>query len=172
MHPEIQSLIDHFDLKPLPVEGTLYIQSYYSRATTASGDPAGTAIVGLYCEEPRSVSCFHRVAHDELWHFYRGDAMHLILLHDDGSSEEIVMGGDLAAGQRVQYLVPAGTLQAGELLPGGRYALYGCSVAPGFTPASFSALPLDAMLARWPDRAADIERLCAHGDLVMPPDTR
>jgi predicted cupin superfamily sugar epimerase len=69
------------------------------------------------------------------------------------------LGRDLGAGQRVQFRVPAGTWQAGELLPGGRYALFGCTMAPGFTPECFRASPAGPLVAGWPDRAADIERL-------------
>ena len=155
----MRALIEHYDLRPLPIEGTLFAQTYRSRATTASGDPAGTAIVGLYCDEPRSFSCFHVLAADEVWHAYDGDPFRLILLHPDGATEEVVMGRDRQAGQRVQFTVPAGVWQAGELIPGGRFALYGCTMAPGFTEAGFTASPSGPLETRWPDRLDDIRRL-------------
>jgi len=148
---EVRALIELFGLRPLPVEGTLFAETY--RSSTSS------AIVGLYAVEPPSRSCFHVLAHDEVWHAYAGDPFRLILLYPDGSSEEVVMGRDLAADQRVQFAVPAGTWQAGELLADGRYALFGCTMAPGFTPDCFHASPAGPLLARWPARAADIERL-------------
>ncbi len=43
------------------------------------------------------------------------------------------MGSDPLQGQQVQFVVPAGVWQAGGMLEGGRYSLYGCTVAPGFT---------------------------------------
>lgn len=155
----MRALIEHFNLQPLPIEGTLFAQTYRSRTTTASGDPAGTAIVGLFCAEPRSFSCFHTLEADEVWHAYDGDPFRLILLYPDGSTEDVVMGRDLRAGQRVQCTVPAGVWQAGELIPGGRYALYGCTMAPGFTEAGFSASVAGPLEARWPARAAEIRRL-------------
>ncbi len=48
MLPEVKALIDHFGFKPLPVEGTLYVETYRS----AGG--YGTAMLGLYCDAPRS----------------------------------------------------------------------------------------------------------------------
>jgi hypothetical protein len=63
----------------------------------------------------------------------------LYLLHPDGSSEEVVMGPDLTAGQQVQFTVPAGVWQGGCLAEGGEYALFGCTMAPGFTPGCFEA---------------------------------
>lgn len=151
MDTDVRALIDRFGLRPLPVEGTLFAETYRSGASTA--------IVGLYAVDPPSRSCFHVLKHDEVWHAYAGDPFRLILLHPDGSSAELTMGCGAAAGRHVQCVVPAGTWQAGELLPGGRYALFGCTMAPGFTPGCFEAAPAGPLLARWPDRAADIRRL-------------
>ena len=147
----MRALIERFDLRPLPVEGTLFAETYRSEHATA--------IVALYAADPPSRSCFHVLTFDEVWHFYAGDPFRLVLLYPDGSSEEAVMGRDLAAGQRVQLTIPAGTWQAGELLPGGRYALFGCTMAPGFTPECFRASPAEALIPRWPARADDIRRL-------------
>jgi predicted cupin superfamily sugar epimerase len=148
---EVRALIERFDLRPLPIEGTLFAETYRSSASTA--------IVGLYAADPPSRSCFHVLAHDEIWHAYAGDPFRLVLLHPGGASEEVLMGRDAGAGQRVQVTVPAGTWQAGELLPGGRYALFGCTMAPGFTPECFRASPAGPLIAGWPGRAVDIERL-------------
>jgi predicted cupin superfamily sugar epimerase len=148
---EVRALIDHFGLRPLPVEGTLFAETHRSSAATA--------IVALYSIDPPSRSHFHALAHDEVWHAYAGDPFRLILLHPDGSSEDVVMGRDVRAGHQVQRVVPAGTWQAGELLPGGRYALFGCTMAPGFTPGCFTASPAEPLIARWPAREADIRRL-------------
>jgi predicted cupin superfamily sugar epimerase len=148
---EVRALIERFDLRPLPVEGTLFAETYRS--------PHSTAIVALYSVDPPSRSHFHVLAYDEIWHAYAGDPFRLVLLHPDGSSEDVVMGRDVRAGQRVQFTIPAGTWQAGELLPGGRYALFGCTMAPGFTFACFSASPAEPLIARWPSREDDIRRL-------------
>jgi predicted cupin superfamily sugar epimerase len=148
---EVRALIERFALRPLPVEGTLFAETYASAHATA--------IVALYSIDPPSRSTFHMLAHDEVWHAYAGDPFRLVLLHPDGSSEDVVMGRDVRAGHRVQFAVPAGTWQAGELLPGGRYALFGCTMAPGFTPDCFTGGHTAALVARWPGREADIRRL-------------
>ena len=169
MLPEVRALIDRFGLTPLPVEGTLYVNTYVSQARTAFGEPAGTAIVGLYAEDPPSFSCFHRLSADEIWHVYGGDPFRLILLHEDGRSEDVVMGSDLDAGQRVQYIVPAGVWQAGHLIAGGRYALYGTTMTPGFTPAGFEVADAAELIAFCPDRAEDIARYAVRGEHELPP---
>jgi predicted cupin superfamily sugar epimerase len=167
----VTRLIERFGMTPLPVEGTLFAQTYTSAATTAFGGPAGSAGVGLFCDDPPSRSLFHRLAFDELWHFYAGDPLRLVLLHPDGSDEEVVLGGDVAGGQAVQHLVPAGAWQAGELVPGGRWALYCCTMAPGFTPACFEGGRAAELLPTHPARAADIERLSVPpGEPAAMPD--
>ena len=69
MNPTIQALIHRYRLEPLPVEGTLFVQSYRTALELQPGRPAGTAMIGLYCEEPLSHSLFHRLTLDEVWHF-------------------------------------------------------------------------------------------------------
>ena len=59
----------------------------------------------------------------------------------------------------MQFVIPAGTWQAGELHPDGVYGLFGCTMAPGFTGAGFVAGTRAELLAQHPERAADIERL-------------
>jgi len=142
----VRSLIDRFGLEPLPVEGVLFARTY--------GGAAWSAGVGLFCDEPPSRSSFHRLAFDELWHFYAGDPLRLVLLHPDGSDEEVVLGT-----VRIQQLVPAGVWQAGELVAGGTWALFGCTVAPGYTDDCFEGGVTADLLASHPARAADIERL-------------
>ena len=169
--PDVGRLVEHFGLEMLPVEGTWFANTYRSPVTTAAGGPVGTAMVGLYSADPPSHSRFHRLVFDEVWHFYRGDPMRLVLLHRDGSSEDVILGHDLAAGHRVQRAVPAGVWQAGELAPGGRWALFGCTMAPGFTGACFEGGFVDDLLVAYPGRADDVRRLgIPNGDdVTMPP---
>jgi predicted cupin superfamily sugar epimerase len=156
--PDVRALIERFGLEPLPVEATLFAQTYRSAAIVPGGGPAGSAGIGLYCDDPPSRSSFHRLEFDELWHFYAGDPLRLVLLHTDGSDEEVVLG-DARDGHPLQHLIPAGVWQAGELVRGGRFSLFGCTMAPGFTGGCFEGGRVDELLAAYPGRAADIERL-------------
>jgi predicted cupin superfamily sugar epimerase len=171
MHPDARAILDRFGFEKLPVEGTFYRNTWRSVREIGPGAPAGTAMLGLYCNEPLSASCFHRLAYDEVWHFYSGDPLALILLHPDGTSGEVVLGSDILSGQICQFVVPAHTWQAGSLCPGGRYALFGCTMAPGFTGAIFEAGIASDLIRQYPGRAADIERLSINGSLTrMPKD--
>jgi predicted cupin superfamily sugar epimerase len=159
MDRRVAELIDHHGFEPLPVEGTLFASTYRSAADTVDGAPVGTAMIGMYAHDPASRSLFHRLPADEIWHFYGGDPIRLVLLHEDGTSGDVWLGHDHRAGQHVQFIVAAGTWQAGELHPDGTYGLFGCTMAPGFTGAGFVAATRTELLASHPDRAADIERL-------------
>ena len=154
-----QQLVEHLGMAQLPVEATYFLSTYRSVENTDTGGPVGTAMIGLYSNDPLSRSLFHRLAFDEVWHFYRGDPFRLVLLHPDGSSAELVMGPDLLAGQVVQLVIPAGVWQAGELVPGGRWALFGCTMAPGFTGTCFQGGHIADLLVSHPDREPDIRRL-------------
>ncbi len=156
MLPVVAELIERYSLRPLPVEGTLFAQTYRTVTEVSPGHPTGTAMIGLYCEEPRSESLFHRLTVDEVWHFYLGDPLRLILLYPDGSSRDVVLGPEPLRGHEVQFVVPAGVWQAGHLISGGRYSLYGCTLAPGFVPGIFEGGTLGRLLADYPDREGDI----------------
>ena len=165
MHPTVEAMIERYRLLRLPVEGTLFVSTYRSSSQTADGGPAGTAMIGMYAHEPASRSLFHRLPNDEVWHFYSGDPFRLVLLHPDGSSEDRWMGaGD---GLEVQTIVPAGVWQAGELHPDGMYALFGCTMAPGFTGAGFEGGGRSELGAAYPSRLHDIVRLGVPDDEVV-----
>lgn len=171
MHPDTRAIIDHYQFQTLPVEGTFYRETYRATLLTEQGKAAGTAMIGLYCTEPLSVSCFHRLSADEVWHVYGGDPFRLFLLHPDGSTEVVSMGSNPLAGEHVQRMIPAGTWQAGELIPGGCYALFGCTMAPGFDPTGFEAGIAEMLIAEYPAQAEAIRRLSVNGAQTrMPSD--
>jgi predicted cupin superfamily sugar epimerase len=159
MRPEVKELIEHYNLELLPVEKTLFSQTYRSNREIGDGRPVGTAMIGLYCDEPLSHSLFHRLPVDEVWHFYAGDPLRLVLLYPDGSSKDVIIGNNPLEGQQVQFVVPAGVWQAGHMVAGGRYSLYGCSLAPGFTDDMFEGGTREQLIGAYPDRADDINML-------------
>jgi len=169
MLPEVKALIEHYKLEPLPVEKALFTSTYRSNQEFSDGKPCGAAIIALYCDEPRSVSLFHRLTVDEVWHFYGGDPLRLVLLYPDGSSKDVIMGNDPLEGHYVQFVVPAGVWQAGHVAAGGRYSLFGCTMAPGFTDDMFEGGTRDQLVDAYPDRVDDINRLgCSQGETRMP----
>ncbi len=161
-----EQIIELFKMKPLPKEGGYYVETYRSSEEIAkAGLPArysgerslGTAI--LYLVTPDAFSRLHRVASDEVFHFYLGDCVTMLELHGDGSSEVITLGQDITKGQQVQTVVPRGSWQGCLLNKGGRFALMGTTVAPGFESADFEAAQREELLQQYPERRELILKL-------------
>lgn len=157
---ESAALIEALGLQILPVEGIWFRETWRNPAPAPNGAPAGTAIYGLITDDPDSFSSLHVLEADELWHFYSGDPLELLLLHPDGLHTVAVLGPDVLAGQHPQVLVPAGVWMGADLVPGGRWCLFGTTMAPGFTPAMFRGGNAAHLSERWPTAAAHIGRLC------------
>ncbi len=149
----LDEIIRHFSLKPLPGEGGWFKEVYRSANVLAQNDlPSGysgaraysTAI--FYLLTPDSWSALHRLPGDEIYHFYLGDSVELLQLYPDGSSEVVVLGPDFRT-MKLQHVAPGGAWQGSRLKPGGRFALMGTTMSPGFDFADFeSAQSLDASL--------------------------
>ncbi|MCI2056963.1 MAG: cupin domain-containing protein [Oscillibacter sp.] len=168
MNQRAKELIEHFQMKMLPEEFTYLRELYRSSQRTAEGLATVTTTYGVYCTDPLSHSLFHVLTRDEVWSFYEGDPIELYLLYPDGSSRTVTLGRDFSAGQVYQFTIPAGVWQGGCLRSGGEYALYGCTVAPGFTPDCFTAGKAADLIARYPDQAEIIRKLTsAEGGKVM-----
>jgi len=123
------------------------------RKTGADGKPLCSAIVALVTDDPSTFSDMHRLPTDEIWHFYLGDPIELLLLHRDGRDELVVLGQEVLAGQEVQRVVAAGTWMGARLRPGGEYGVYGNTMAPGFVLSDFEGAAAADLIARWPHRA-------------------
>ncbi len=137
MPPTAADVINRLGLQPHP-EGGHYAETW--RHTPADGGRgSGTAIYYLLAAGERSH--WHRVDAAEIWHYYAGDALALSISEDGESSETLVLGPDLAAGQRPQQVVPAGAWQSAQSL--GEWTLVGCTVSPAFEFEGFEMAPPD-----------------------------
>ncbi len=131
----VAEIVRLLDLAPHP-EGGHFHEIFRDPHKPAGGRAASTAIYFLLARGERSH--WHRVDAAEVWHFYAGAPLALeIAPAEKHAVERLVLGNDLAAGERPQIMVPARAWQAAESL--GRWTLAGCTVAPGF---EFSALEL------------------------------
>jgi uncharacterized protein len=154
---EVKRLLN---LEPHPVEGGSFRQTWVSAChldLERGRRSAGTAI--CYLLEAGAFSEMHRLPSDEIFHFYLGDPVEMLQLFPDGRSAVFTLGQDLAAGQNVQLLVPAGVWQGARLAEGGKVALLGCTVTPGFDYADYESGRYAELAAAWPAEASRIRSL-------------
>jgi hypothetical protein len=154
---EIKTLLN---LQPHPIEGGYFRRTYTSAGSLAL--PRGTRAIGTaiyYLLEPGTFSEMHVLDSDEMFHFYLGDPVEMLQLHPGGRSAVMTLGPDLAAGQHVQLVVPAGVWQGTRLIGDGQVALLGCTVTPGFDYADYRNASYAELLEQWPAEAARIKAL-------------
>lgn len=128
-------IIRLLDLKPHP-EGGHYRETFRDSRTDDAGRAYSTAIYFLLARGERSH--WHKVDAIETWHWHAGAPLQLDI-HDNGKRTKLILGCDLAAGERPQGIVPTIAWQAAESL--GDWTLVGCTVAPGFEFAGFELAP-------------------------------
>ncbi len=98
-----------------------------------------------------SFSGLHRIASDEIFHFYAGDPVEMVRLFPSGEGERLALGADIEQGQLPQVAVERGTWQGARVAGAGEWALLGCTVAPGFDFADFEMGEREALLNAYPE---------------------
>jgi uncharacterized protein len=163
---EIKKLLN---LAPHPREGGFYRQTWQSEeviphrvlpARYLAERFAGTCI--FYLLEPGTFSEMHRLTSDEIFHFYYGDPVEMLQLLPDGSGQTVILGSDLTLGQHPQLIVPKNIWQGSHLVAGGRVALLGCTVSPGFDYADYEAAHRETLLRNYPE-FSDLIRVLTRG---------
>ncbi len=164
--PSAEEVVAALRLQPHPLEGGYFRETYRSAETHAAqalpsrygrDRSAGTAI--YYLLTPDSYSAMHRLQTDEIFHFYLGDPVQMLQLFPDGGGQIITLGADVLAGHQPQVLVPRGVWQGSLLVPGGRFALLGATVAPGFDYDDYEHGQRASLTNQYPSFAERIQRL-------------
>ncbi len=161
-----EKIINLFDMKPLPNEGGYYTETYRAAEKLPPAclplnfdEERNLSTTILYLITAKNPSQLHRLKSDEVYHYYLGSPVTMLLLHPDGGSEIITLGQNLLKGQNVQVTVPRNTWQGCLIKEAGGFALMGCTVAPGFEPADFEAAERDELLRKYDGDHELIEKL-------------
>jgi len=129
------------------------------RAPFARSSPLGSALYFLVT--PKAPVRLHRIRNDQLYHYYLGDPLELFLLKGDGSSERVVVGPDLAAGQRVQFFIPGNSFHTARLIGGGRWFLGASTEWPGVVPEDVEIGDLETLARDYPAVATALRAIAA-----------
>jgi uncharacterized protein len=144
-------------MRPHPIEGGYFAETYRGAPVVPQsllpGYPGDRAISTAiyYLLTPDTFSAMHRVRGDEMFHFYLGDPVEMLQLKADGSGDAILLGQDIAAGMRLQHTVLGGVWQGSRVRAGGKYALLGTTMAPGFEYEDYETGQRQDLIARYPD---------------------
>ena len=130
MNSDAAAIIKRLGLQPHP-EGGHFAETWRHEAGEARG--TGTAIYYLLSAGERSH--WHRVDATEIWHYYAGDTLKLLISEDGKSTKVHLLGPDLVNGQQPQIIVPEMAWQSAK--PTGDWTLVGCTVSPAFDFAGF-----------------------------------
>ena len=137
MTADWRDVVERFGLAAHP-EGGWYVETWRAKGTTEAGRAAASGI--LFLLPAGEESRWHRIDAEELWEYSAGDPLELrIAATDGGPVERHRLGPDVAAGDAVQVVVPAGAWQAAR--PLGAWTLVGCIVAPAFNFDGFELAP-------------------------------
>jgi uncharacterized protein len=164
MRPSASYWIEKLSLQK-HVEGGFYKRIYCSGIKIPAAQlpavfkgerPIATSIYFLL--EAGEFSAMHRIASDELWHFYSGDCLLIYEIEADGSLTNHLLGNNYEAGETFQCAIKAGSW-FGAILKNGDYALAGCTVSPGFDFEDFELAKPNVLLELYPQHQAIIKML-------------
>jgi uncharacterized protein len=156
-----QYWIDRLALKPHP-EGGYFRATYKADLTiphgalppTFGGDRAASTAI-YFLLEGTDFSAFHRIAADEVWHFYAGTSLVVHVIDAEGKASEFHLGPDAG----FQAVVEAGCWFASRLKEPVGFALVGCTVAPGFEFEDFEMARRAELISVYPEHRKLIEEL-------------
>ena len=149
MHKRALELIEQLNLTKHP-EGGYYNQTYCSENKVLSYkiNDKRPAITDIYFLLPNGQnSKFHKVAHDEIWHFYEGDPL-IIHSFDEKTNNynSQIIGNKNNNPPNYKAVIKGGYWQAAQTT--GNYTLVGCTVGAGFDFKDFAMLEKDSEVAQ------------------------
>lgn len=143
-------------------------ETYVSKLSVAPGGlpppfanerPMGSALYFLVTQT--APVRLHRIRNDQLYHYYLGDPLEVVLLHENGTSEQIVVGPNLRAGQRVQLFIPGNTFHTARLIGHRRWFLGASTEWPGALPTDVEIGNVEELAAKYPVAADTLRTIAA-----------
>jgi len=141
-------IIDLLGLARLEPEGGFFRQTWLDERSSAI----------YYLMVAPDFSGLHRLEHTEIWAWHAGAPARMLLIDEAYGVSEPVLGPGLAAGERPQVIVPAGTWQATE--PLGAWTLVSTFMAPPYSDAIVTFASAEDLAGHHPEHAERIRRLC------------
>lgn len=153
MKSKCNEIIKLLGLEEHPCEGGFFKRTYTAQesnkfAKWETERPISSAIFYLFGED--ALSYPHSLQQDEIWHFYSGDSIELLLIKQNEEPQLIIMGSDILQGEKPQVVITAGTIFCAKLKSGGDYGLIGATLAPAFAYTDYQAVECSALIIKYP----------------------
>jgi len=166
MHPKAKSYIQKLGLQK-HFEGGFFKEVYRSAELILpahlpkrykSSRNFSTSI--YFFLEGKQFSSFHILKSDELWHFYDGSSVLLYIINQKGelTVKKLGRGKDCD----LQLAIEKRNWFAAELEDKKSFALFGCTVSPGFEFADFELGKRLELIKKFPHHKTLITRLTKH----------
>ncbi len=141
-----EQIIERLDLSVHP-EGGFFKETYRADMQISVGSNSRNVSTGIYyLLDKENISHLHRIKSDEMWHFYSGSPLRLILFNDQKTEyKEIILSNSLEVKTYLQYVIPAGVWMAAEVTDKTSYSLVGCTVSPGFDFTDFEMANINVL---------------------------
>jgi predicted cupin superfamily sugar epimerase len=161
---EIRTLLR---LEPHATCGSVRI-TYLSAQSIAAGGlpppfsdarPMGSAL--YFMVTPIAPVRLHRIRNDQLYHYYLGDPLEVLLLRSDGTTDRVVVGPNLRGGEHLQLFIPGDTFHTARVMGRRRWFLGASTEWPGVVPADVETGNVEELAARYPSIAADLRAIAA-----------
>lgn len=152
---EIEEIIKKLTLKEHP-EGGYYNEVFRSEEKISvdalpsryNGDRNYLTVINFLITKEKS-SYFHKVASDEQWYFHEGGTAIIHLVDENGVYFNKKLGSLSTDGASLFFNVPKGYWFGVEVIEGD-YALFSCSVAPGFEFEDFELAEPEKFIDKYP----------------------
>ena len=131
-------VIKKLGLKPHP-EGGYYREVYRAKEKINSqalpkryGGDRNFSTSIYYLLKKGEYSKLHRLKSDEIYHFYLGSSIEIILIYPNGKIETKILGNNFEEGEYPQIIVPKNVWQGLRLVGNDQFSLMGTTVSPAF----------------------------------------
>ena len=127
-------------------------------APFSDGRPLGTAL--YFMVTPEAPVKLHRIKNEQLYHYYLGDPIEVLLLRENGDSELVIVGPNIVGGQLLQLFIPGNTFHTVRITGNRRWFLGASTEWPGVVvrDEDVELGDVEELAAKYPDAAADIRK--------------
>jgi predicted cupin superfamily sugar epimerase len=122
------------------------------------GRPLGSAL--YFMVTPDAPVKLHRIKNEQLYHYYLGDPIEVLLLRENGDSELVIVGPNIVGGHVLQLFIPGNTFHTARVTGKRRWFLGASTEWPGVVvrDRDVELGDVEQLATKYPEAAADIRK--------------